>query len=224
MKKLIIPLVFAVSIPLSFSCGPGKFGYRLTEQDAIMAIRELLQIGTRQGMAGVFNREMIMSAVFPKEINRVLDVLSLVGLTSEVDRFTTTMATAAEKSATRSIPIFLDAITKMSFTDAIKIVKSGGTSATDYLRATVGGDLRRSLTPVMQAALDEYKLNEQWSKVMKPVQVAGITLNPDLSAIMALLVSDAMFRKIGEKEREIRTNQAARTTTLLERVFGRNWN
>ena len=189
-----------------------------------MAIRELLSIGTRQGMAGVFNRDMIMSAVFPKEVNRVLDILSLVGLTSEVDRFTTTLGTAAEQSATRSVPIFLDAISRMSFTDAIRIVKNGGTSATDYLRTSIGADLRRSLTPVMQAALDEYKLNEQWSKVMKPVQVAGIQLNPDLSAIMAHLVTNAMFRKIEEKEREIRTNQAARTTNLLERVFGRNWN
>ena len=224
MKKIVIPLLFVLLLPVSFSCRSGRFGYRLTEQDAAMAIRELLQIGTRQGMAGVFNRDMIMSAVFPKEVNRVLDVLSLVGLTSEVDRFTTTMGTAAEKSATRSIPIFLDAITKMSFVDAIRIVKSGGTSATDYLRTAAGAELRRALTPVMQSALDEYKLNEQWSKVMKPVQVAGITLNPDLSAIMARLVADAMFRKIEEKEREIRTNQAARTTNLLEKVFGRNWN
>ena len=224
MKKLLIPFLFAITLPASFSCTPGKFGYRLTEQDAASAIRELLQLGSRQGLSGTFNRDMIMSAVFPKEVNKALDVLSLLGLTSEVDRFTTTLGSAAEKSATRSIPIFLSAIDRMTFTDAMRIIKNGGTSATDFLRTAVGADIRRALTPVMKDALNEYKLQDQWDKFVKPIKIAGISLNPDLSAIMATLVADAMFRKIEEKELDIRNNAAARTTTLLQKVFSRNWN
>jgi hypothetical protein len=33
-----------------------------------------------------------------------------------------------------------------------------------------------------------------------------------------------MFQKIEEKEKEIRTNANARTTTLLQKVFSRDWN
>lgn len=226
MKKFFVALSFAaVLLPASFSCSPGKFGgYRLNEIDAANAIRELLGIGARQGLAGSFNKDMIMSALFPTEINKALNVLSLLGLTSEVDRFTETMGKAAEKSAERAIPIFISAIDRMTFSDAMRIIRNGGTAATDYLRSSVGADIRRALTPVMKTALDEYKLNEQWDKFVKPIRIAGITLNPDLSAIMASLVSEAMFRKIEEKERDIRANAAARTSTLLQKVFSRDWN
>jgi hypothetical protein len=38
------------------------------------------------------------------------------------------------------------------------------------------------------------------------------------------MVSEAMFRKIEEKEKQIRAEASARTTTLLQKVFSRNWN
>ncbi len=41
---------------------------------------------------------------------------------------------------------------------------------------------------------------------------------------MAGAVSEAMFRKIAEREMQIRADAAARTTPLLQKVFSRNWN
>jgi hypothetical protein len=41
---------------------------------------------------------------------------------------------------------------------------------------------------------------------------------------MAGAVSEAMFRKIAEKEQEVRNNASARNTTLLQKVFSRDWN
>jgi hypothetical protein len=41
---------------------------------------------------------------------------------------------------------------------------------------------------------------------------------------MSMMVADAMFRKIAEKEQQVRTDAAARTTPLLQKVFSRNWN
>ena len=46
----------------------------------------------------------------------------------------------------------------------------------------------------------------------------------DIANLMAVLVSEKMFQKIGEKEIQIRNNASARTTTLLQKVFSRNWN
>jgi hypothetical protein len=114
----------------------------------------------------------------------------------------------------------------MQLQDAMRIVKSGGTSATEYLRSAAGANLRTAITPVMKEALNEYKLNEQWeNNIAKPIQsLTGNRLNLQLDVIMAGLVSEAMFRKMEEREREIRANAAARTTPLLQKVFSRNWN
>lgn len=226
MKKLFVPIMFAIILPASFSCSSTRFGgYRLNEADAIAAIRQLLEIGSRNGIAGAFSKETIMSAVFPGELGKILNTLQQLGLSNEIDRLTTTLTIAAEKTAEKSIPIFIQGISNMKFSDAMRIIRNGGTSATDYLRTSIGPDLRRSITPVMQTALDEYKLTEQWNRVTQPVQtVIGNKLNLDIANLMAVLVSEKMFQKIGEKEIQIRNNASARTTTLLQKVFSRNWN
>lgn len=227
MKRLFLPILFAVLLPVSFSCSSSRFGgYTLNERDAADAIRQLLQIGARDGLSSnAFSKETMMSAIFPESLKKVLNTMQQLGLTNEIDRFTTTLGTAAEKTATNSIPIFLNGISNMKFTDAMRVIKNGGSSATDYLRSSVGTSVRVAITPVMQSALDEYKLNEQWNNIIKPVKaIAGNKLNLDLANLMAGIVSEKMFQKIEEKEREIRANANARTTTLLQKVFSRSWN
>jgi hypothetical protein len=224
MKKFFLPVLFAFMLPLSFSCNTLK-NYILTEQDAAAAIRQMLQLGANGNLQGAFTKDAVMTAIFPEALRKPLAILQQLGLTNEVDRFTTTMATAAEQTATRSVPIFLDGIGRMSFTDAIRIVKNGSTSATDYLRSSVGTELRNSIKPVMQNALKEYKLDEQWDKIIRPARaLVGDKLNLDLANIMAGIVSEKMFQKLAETEVQVRTNATARTTPLLQKVFSGTWN
>jgi hypothetical protein len=76
----------------------------------------------------------------------------------------------------------------------------------------------------MKQALDEYKLTDQWDKIMKPAQsISGNRVNLDLPNLMAGMVSVKMFEVIAEKEKDIRANQAARTTSLLRKVFSGNY-
>lgn len=227
MKKIFSSLLFVALMPLLFSCGSAsRLGsYRLNEQDAAAAIRQMLETGTRDGVTGAFSKDAVMSTLFPEPVKKALNTLQQLGLTNEVDRFTTTLSTASEKTAERSIPVFVDAIKGMNVTDAMRIIKSGGTAATDYLRSTAGTSLRQSITPVMQTALDEYKLNEQWERIIKPVKgISGGKLNVDLATLMAGMVSEKMFQKIEEREKLMRSDASARNTALLKKVFSQNWN
>lgn len=224
MKKAVLPVLFAFLLPVTFSCATLK-NYMLTEQDASAAVRELLQLGARGNLQGAFSKDAVMAAIFPEQLRKTLNTLQQLGLTNEIDRFTTTLGTAAEQTATRSVPIFVSGITNMRLSDAVRIVKGGGTSATDYLRTNVGTELRTSIRPVMEQALAEYKLKEQWDKIIQPARaLVGNKLNLDLATIMAGLVSEKMFQKLEETEVQVRTNAAARTTPLLQKVFSRNWN
>jgi hypothetical protein len=38
------------------------------------------------------------------------------------------------------------------------------------------------------------------------------------------MVSEKMFRNMEEKEKQVRADAAARSTSLLKKVFSRNWN
>ena len=224
MKKLVLPILFAFVLPLGFSCNTLK-NATLSEADAASAIKQMLEIGVRDGVRGAFSKDAIMSTLFPENMKKTLNTLQTLGLLSDLDRFTTTMATAAERTADRSVPVFVNTIQGMSIADAIGIIKGNQTAATDYLRSRAGTQLREAIKPVMKDALDEYKLTDQWNKIMKPAQdITGNRVNLDLPNLMAGMVALKMFEKIEEKEKDIRANAAARTTPLLKRVFSRNWN
>lgn len=219
MKKLVLPVLFAIILPVSFSCNALK-NAALSEADAATAIRQMLEIGVRDGVRGAFNKDAIMSTLFPDNMKKTLNTLQTLGLLSDLNRFTSTMATAAESTADRSIPVFVNSIQGMSINDALQIIKGSETSATDYLRSHAGSQLREAVKPVMKDALDEYKLTDQWNKIMKPAQdITGNRVNLDLPNLMAGMVALKMFEKIEEKEKDIRINASARTTPLLKRVF-----
>lgn len=226
MKKLVLPLLLAFTMPAMISCSGTRLGsYTLNQSDAAAALKQMLEFGARQSITGAFSKDAVMSTLFPESLRKTLNTLQTLGLSSEIDRFTTTLGTAAEKTAERSVPIFVSGISRMSFTDAIQIVKNGGTSATQYLKSSIGPELRTSIQPIMKNALDEYKLTEQWDKIMKPAQaLVGNKINFDLSNLMAGLVAEKMFQKLEEKEVQIRQDASARTTTLLQKVFSRSWN
>jgi hypothetical protein len=227
MKKIFLPLMAVMLLPATYSCSSlQKAGYTLNEKDAANAIRQLLQIGAKDGgYLNAFSKENMLSAVFPEPLAKALKTLQQLGLSNEVDRFTTTLSTAAAQTAEKSVPIFLDGIDRMQFKDAIGVIKNGGTAATDYLRSSVGDSLRKAVTPVMQQALEEYKLTKQWDDITKPVKaLTGDKLNVNLSSLMAGIVTEVMFQKIAAKEQQIRTDATARTTSLLQKVFSKNWN
>ncbi len=233
MKKIVYTFMLAATCLFS-SCDSLKniAGTFLSEADAANAIREALLLGAQNGTAalgqkGSFSRDVLLAAILPENLKGVVKTMDQLGLTSQLDRFTTTLDNAATETVTRSAPIFVNGIKQITIRDAITIVKNGGTSATDYLRKSVGDSLRSAVTPVMRTALDNYKITQEWDKIIAPVKaILGnkAKLNVGLDNILAIVVTNQMFKKIEEQEVNIRSNAAARTSTTLQRVFGKDWN
>ena len=224
MKKYFIALTLVFSLFIT-SCGGGMKNL-FNGDDAIGAIKELLSFGVQHGGSllgknGGVSKENILKSILPAEVGNIVGTLEMLGLSSEVNRFSTTLATAAEKTAEKSVPIFLGGIKNMGVKNAFNIVKNGGTSCTDYLRSSIGDTLRRAIAPEMNKVLEEYKLVKQWNDLVAPAKmIVGDKLNLDLGNLMSGLVANMMFKKIEEKEVEIRNNARARTTNLLQKVFG----
>jgi hypothetical protein len=232
MKKLIVAL-FAISTMALSSCSTlQSLSDYLSEADAARALKEALTIGANfgansLGQKGSFSRDVLLNAVLPQEVQQVVQVLDRLGLASEFNRFTNTLDNAAIDAASKSGPIFVEGIRRMSIVDAIGIVKNGGTAGTDYLRRKVGDSLRTAITPVMRTALNEYSIVQQWDKLVAPAKVFlgnKASLNLDLDRILSVLLTNEMFKKIEEQEIRIRTDASARTSTTLQRVFGKDWN
>lgn len=199
----------------------------LGQGDATAAIREMLSMGANASSNSLISKDALMQAILPGGVADVLKTIQQLGLSSEVDKFSNTLGTAATETVNLSIPVFLTGIKKMDIGDAIGIVKNGGTAATDYLRASIGDSLRRAVRPVMKAALDKYNLTKQWDQLVSPAKLFlgdKLKLNLDIDNLLAGVITNIMFAKIAERETAIRTRANERTTVLLQKVFGRVWN
>ena len=233
MKKIVYTLLLASTCMFS-GCESLKniASNLLSDADAANALREALLIGAQNGTAtlgqkGSFSRDVLLAAVLPENLQGVVKTLDQLGLTSQLDKFTSTLDNAATETVTRSAPIFVNGIKQINFVDAIGIVKNGGTAATDYLRNKVGDSLRSAVTPIMKTALDSYKITQEWDKLVGPVKLVlgnKAKLNLNIDNILAVVVTNQMFKKIETQEINIRTNVAARTSPTLQRVFGKDWN
>jgi Protein of unknown function (DUF4197) len=93
--------------------------------------RPLLSIVGRPG--GYFSNPAIKIG-FPKNLELVESGLRGIGYGPQIDRFIHSMNSAAEAAAPKAKPIFMNAIGGMSFSDAQRIIRQGGHSATDYFQ------------------------------------------------------------------------------------------
>lgn len=226
MKRILIVMLVSSSMLFSSCDTIQKIASNvLTEQDAINGIKELLTIGSNGN--ALISKDALMSAILPKDVTTVLQRLQQLGLSKDIDKFTNTLTTAASQTATNSIPVFVSGIKRMNITDALNIVKNGGTAATDYFRNTIGTELRTTVTPIMKTALDQYNVTKEWDKLVAPAKMVlgdKVKLNLNLDNLLAGVVTNAMFNKIAEQEVAIRTKAEARTSPTLQKVFGRDWN
>ena len=178
----------------------------LSESDAASAIREALILGVNNGSSvlgqkGAFGKDLILNAILPQDLQKVVRTLDQLGFTPQLNRFTTTLENATVETVTKSTPIFLSGIRQLTIRDAVTLVKNGGTSATDYLRRSVGDTLHRAVTPIMRNMLDQYNISQEWNKLVSPAKLLlgnKVELNLGLDNIMALLVVNQMFKKIEE--------------------------
>jgi hypothetical protein len=144
-------------------------------------------------------------------------------MSAQVDELEVTMNHAAEKAAGEATPVFVDAISQMSFQDASGIVTGGDTAATDYFEKTTSGTLRERFRPIVDQAMQSVGLKQQYDALLGRYKAIPFASSPklDLTNYVTEQALAGLFTIVGEQEKQIRTNPAARATDLLKQVFGR---
>ncbi len=133
------------------------------------------------------------------------------------------MNRAAEDAAKQAAPIFINAITSMSITDGINILRGGNNAATTYLKGKTTSALTAAFQPVIQKSLSKVGAPDIWKTVFgtyNKLPLAQNKVNPDLTGYVTERALSGIFTSIGDEEAKIRTNPAAQVTGLLQKVFG----
>lgn len=199
------------------------------EQTRAAGIREALAVGTRNAVQslgrkdGYFANEAVR-ILMPKKLRKVADIAGMAGYQKQVDEFVLSMNRAAEAAAPLAADYFGDAIRDMTLDDVRSILTGGDTAATQYFSSKTRDKLYATFRPVVAGKIREVGATRAYQDMMQrfeDVPMVGKQPSLDLEDYVTNQSLDGLFRMVGEEERKIRTNPAARTTDLLRTVFGR---
>ena len=198
------------------------------DSTVVSGLKEALSLGTDKAVKnvsridGYFGNEII-KILMPEKIQKVADVLRKVGYQKEVDDLILSMNRAAEKAAPMATSYFVGAIKEMSFDDARKILNGGDTAATEFFKRKTSDKIAASFKPVVSSSMNEVGVTKKYKDMMGKYESLPFVDKEsiDLDSYVTNKAVDGLFYMVGQEEKKIRTDPAARVTDLLKTVFGK---
>lgn len=189
-------------------------------------LKEALSVGVTNGVLnvsridGYFGNQLIKILV-PEKVQKITRVLRDMGFKKEVDRFELSMNRAAEQAAPKARAFFIDAIKQMTIKDAESILRGSDTAATEYLKSRTHDKVYASFKPVIASAMQNTGVTRNFKVLMDKANTIPLlkTQTVDLDHYVTTEALDGLFFMVGEEERKIRKDPAARVTKLLKKVF-----
>ena len=169
---------------------------------------------------GFFKNEAV-KILLPEELKKVDAGLRKIGLSSLADDGLRAINRTAEDAVKEATPIFVDAVTGMSFTDAKNILMGNESAATTYLQGSTSTALYGKFNPVIKNSFAKVGADKIWSQIITKYNSIPLIkkVNPDLTDYVTNQAMNGVFKMIAVEEKEIRTNINARTSNLLRSVF-----
>jgi hypothetical protein len=191
-------------------------------------IKEALAVGTERAVTqlsrvdGYFGNAAV-KILMPPSLQRVAEIARVAGYQKQVDEFVLSMNRAAEAAAPQAARYFGDAIRTMTLDDVRGILTGGDTAATEFFRRKTHDKLYAAFKPVVAKKVDEVGATRAYKDMLGGVGNLPLANRQslDLDHYVTNRALDGLFLTVGEEEKKIRTNPAARTTDLLKTVFGR---
>jgi len=212
-----------------------------TEQ-MVSALREALRrgaenAGSQLSITGAFSNNIARMIPLPPEAQPILDNLSRIpGGQQQIDSLLLRINTAAESASKKVGPIFGEAITSMTITDAANILRGSNTAATEYLERTTSAPLIAAFRPELNAALNEPMIagisaQQAWVTLAGNYNTIANSIvgtlanlqpvNTDIGEFVLSKALTAVFAEMGDVEKDIRANPAQFLSSIATNVF--NW-
>lgn len=224
----VIRLMFASMLTLSLvGC---DLLSSLSDTDVASGLKEALRVGTDTSVAktnrvnGYFGNAAI-KILLPEEAAVVQTSIGLIpGGQALVDEVVLKMNRAAEQAAAEATPIFVDAITGITFQDARQILEGDTNAATLYLEGNTRTQLYGLFKPKVEDALSAVGIQTAWNSLINGYNAIPLVpdINPDLADHTTQKALNGLFFMLATEEKKIRTDVSHQVSDLLRQVFGGN--
>lgn len=208
----------------------------LTQEQIASGLKEALAKGvqyaiTNLGRTNGFLNDPVVRIPIPESIQKLEMAVRASGQGKLADDFVVAMNRAAEQAVPEAAGVLRDSIKQLTLKDAKGILTGTNNAATEYFRRTSSTNLYAKFLPIVRKATDQtgvtrtYKqMTETWNSAgFKNLGALGTVFGQkalDVDAYVTRKALDGLFHEIAEQERLIREDPLARTTGLLEKVFG----
>lgn len=217
-------LVYGAGVQGSFK---GLTGGGLPESKIIEGLKEALEMGTQNAVGKVsqadgYYKNPKIKIPLPASIQKVEGLLRGVGYGAQVDAFEVSMNRAAEKAAPQAKALFWEALKKMSFDDARRILNGRENEATLFFKDKTWQKLDQAFRPIVHETMSTVGVTRSYQDLEAKVKTIPFAdrINLDLDQYVTEKALNGLFYMLGEEERRIRQDPAARVTSLLKQVFG----
>ncbi|TDV62484.1 DUF4197 domain-containing protein [Pseudomonas sp. LP_7_YM] len=212
---LLSASVFALSLgDLSQSDATGGLKDALT-QGAQIAVKQL-------GVPGGFSNNKDVRIELPGKLGKVASKMKQFGMGAQVEQLETSMNQAAEAAVPQAQTLLVDAVKRMSVSDAKGILSGGKDSATQYLDKTSRQQIRARFLPIVKQATDKVGLAQKYNAFAGQAASLGVVdaKASNVEGYVTEKALDGLFEMIAQQEEDIRANPAAAATSLAKKVFG----
>jgi hypothetical protein len=208
----------------------------LSQDQLVGGLKQALSNGLQHavgqlGHDGGFLTNLDVKIQMPERLKLVEKTLRSLKQDKLADNFVTAMNHAAEQAVPEATAAFADAVRQMSIEDAKAILTGPNDAATQYFRRTTATNLFERFHPIVQKATASAGVTSAYKKMTAAAAGSNNTFTKGLSGLMgsdAMDVDsyvtnkalDGLFKMVADEEAKIRANPAARTTDLLQKVFG----
>jgi len=229
-RRLIVALAFVWMVACAGSGGSlsDLLASASGEGNVVSGLKQALEVGTRNAVDltsrenGYLDNPLIRIRL-PGALDKMASGLRVVGFGAQVDELEVAMNRAAEQAAGEATDVFWQGIRQMTFSDAVGILNGGDPAATEYFERTTRDTLRARFEPIVSEKMDAVGVVQSFDQLVGRYEAIPFTQKPslDLRGYVTDKSLDGLFAILGEEERKIRTDPAARVTPLLQQVFGK---
>ncbi len=199
----------------------------LSQSDATGGLKDALtqgaQVAVKQlGVPGGFSNNKEVRIELPGKLGKVASKMKQFGMGAQVEQLETSMNQAAEAAVPQAQTLLVDAVKKMSVSDAKGILSGGKDSATQYLDKSSREQIRAKFLPIVKQATDKVGLAQKYNAFAGQAATLGVVDAKDsnVESYVTEKALDGLFEMIAKQEESIRANPAAAATSLAKKVFG----
>ena len=214
-------LAAAALLPLAARAG------LLSETDAAGGVREALARGAEAAVAQLGRTDGFLGnprvrIPLPGYLNDAAKLMRRLGQGERVQALETAMNRAAEAAVPEARTLLVQTVKDISVEDALKIVRGGDTSVTDFFAGKTRAPLTGRFLPIVTRETEKVQLADKYNAVAG--KAAGLGLLKDKDANLQQYVTakalDGLYAMIGEEEKKIRRDPVGTGSALLRKVFG----